>query len=175
MKWEDIEKQTCSVARALAVVGERWTLLILRDIFMGARRFDEIQSSLGITRHRLAERLAKLVKKGVLVKVLYQDKPVRYEYKLTRMGLGLYPVLMSLTRWGDDWLDNGDGAPVEYVHKNCGLTIRPTLSCGACGEAIRPENTVPILGGHFQTNTASSIDSRNIPLFISKLDTVEQT
>ena len=86
MKWEDVENQVCSVARALAVVGERWTLLILRDIFMGARRFDEIQSGLGITRHRLAERLAKLVKKGVLVKVVYQEKPVRYEYKLTRIN-----------------------------------------------------------------------------------------
>ncbi len=170
MKWEDIENQVCSVARALSVVGERWTLLILRDIFMGARRFDEIQSSLGITRHRLAERLGKLVQKGVLVKVIYQEKPPRYEYKLTRMGLGLYPVLMSLTRWGDDWLDQGEGVPVKYIHKKCGLTMRPTISCSECGEVIHPESVVPVAGDVFKANALSDIEARNIPLFISKLD-----
>jgi len=175
MKWEDVENQVCSVARALAVVGERWTLLILRDIFMGTRRFDEIQSSLGITRHRLAERLAKLVKKGVLVKVVYQEKPVRYEYKLTRMGLGLYPVLMSLTRWGDDWLDEGKGAPVEYIHKSCGSKINPIISCEECGEVIHPEKVIPIPGEIFKTNSSSPIEPRNIPLFISKLGEVQKS
>ena len=107
MRWDDIDKQVCSVARALSVVGERWTMLILRDAFLGTRRFDQFQGNLGITRHRLAERLGKLVEQGVLVKVPYHDRPLRYEYRLTRKGLGLYPVLMSLSRWGDEWMDGG--------------------------------------------------------------------
>ena len=95
MKWENIDSQVCSVARALAIVGERWTLLIIRDAFKGTRRFDEFYRNLGVTRHRLAERLAGLVEAGVMTRVPYCERPVRYEYRLTRMGLGLYPVLMT--------------------------------------------------------------------------------
>jgi hypothetical protein len=109
------------------------------------------------------------VKKGVLVKVVYQEKPVRYEYKLTRMGLGLYPVLMSLARWGNDWLDEGKGAPVEYIHKSCGSKINPIISCEECGEVIHPEKVIPIPGEIFKTKLSSPIEPRNIPLFISRL------
>ncbi len=127
MRWDDIDKQVCSVARALSVVGERWTMLILRDAFLGTRRFDQFQSNLGITRHRLSERLTMLVEQGVLVKVPYHQRPLRYEYRLTRKGLGLYPVLMSLARWGDEWMDKGRGAPLEYVHHSCGKKPVPHL------------------------------------------------
>jgi hypothetical protein len=120
MRWDDIDKQICSVARALSVVGERWTMLILRDAFLGTRRFDQFQSNLGITRHRLAERLGKLVEQGVLV--------------------------MSLARWGDEWMDKGQGAPLEYVHLTCGNKTRPTLTCSECGETLRPEGVRPQLG-----------------------------
>lgn len=99
MKWEDTERQVCSVARALSVLGERWTLLIIRDAFRGTRRFDDFQASLDITRHRLSERLKKLVSAGVLTRVPYQERPVRYEYRLTRKGLALYPILMTLSQW----------------------------------------------------------------------------
>lgn len=146
MRWDDIDKQFCSVARALSVVGERWTMLIMRDAFLGTRRFDQFQSNLGITRHRLSERLNKLVDHGVLVKVPYHERPVRYEYRLTRKGLGLYPVLMSLARWGDEWMDQGQGAPLEYTHQGCGKKTRPTLTCSECGEALRPEEVTPHLG-----------------------------
>lgn len=146
MRWDDIDKQVCSVARALSIVGERWTMLIIRDAFLGTRRFDQFQSNLGITRHRLSERLGKLVDQGVLVKVPYHDRPVRYEYRLTRKGLGLYPVLMSLARWGDEWMDKGEGAPLEYVHQKCGKLTRPTLTCNECGEPLRPEEVRPQLG-----------------------------
>jgi len=146
MRWDDIDKQVCSVARALSVVGERWTMLILRDAFFGTRRFDQFQSNLGITRHRLSERLGKLVEQGVLVKVPYHDRPLRYEYRLTRKGLGLYPVLMSLAHWGDEWMDKGEGAPLEWVHQSCGKQSRPTLTCSECGEPLRPEEVKPRLG-----------------------------
>ncbi|MCP4212727.1 MAG: helix-turn-helix transcriptional regulator [Halieaceae bacterium] len=146
MRWDDIDKQVCSVARALSVVGERWTMLILRDAFFGTRRFEHFQRNLGITRHRLSERLSKLVEQGVLVKVPYHDRPLRYEYRLTRKGLGLYPVLMSLACWGDEWMDQGEGAPLEWVHHTCGAITTPVLTCNECGEALRPEEVRPQLG-----------------------------
>ena len=159
MRWDDIDKQTCSVARTLSVVGERWTMLIIRDAFLGTRRFDQFQSNLGITRHRLSERLGKLVEHGVLVKVPYQDRPVRHEYRLTRKGLGLYPVLMSLARWGDDWMDKGEGAPLEYVHRKCGHKTRPVLACSECGEALRPQEVTPQLGPALQELAAEITDA----------------
>ncbi len=146
MRWDDIDQQTCSVARALSVVGERWTLLILRDAFLGTRRFDQFQSNLGITRHRLSERLSKLVDQGVLVKVPYQERPLRHEYRLTRKGLGLYPVLMSLATWGDEWMDKGLGAPLEHVHQRCNAVTKAVLTCNDCGEMLRPEEVRPRLG-----------------------------
>ena len=139
MKWENIDSQVCSVARALAIVGERWTLLIVRDAFKGSRRFEEFQGNLGITRHRLAERLQGLVSAGVMTKVPYQDKPLRHEYRLTRMGLGLYPVLMTLSDWGDTWLADDSGRPTEYWHARCGKVTAPQLMCRECGDPLRPE------------------------------------
>ena len=139
MKWEEIDQQVCSVARALSILGERWTLLIIRDAFRGTRRFDAFQRSLGVTRHRLSERLRKLVEEGVLTRVAYMDRPARYEYRLTRKGLALYPVLMTLSQWGDDWMDDGNGPPERHRHSRCGKISRSVLSCDQCGEALRPE------------------------------------
>jgi DNA-binding HxlR family transcriptional regulator len=150
MRWDEIDRQTCSVARALSVVGERWTLLILRDAFLGTRRFERFQRNLGITRHRLSERLSKLVDQGVLVKVPYSDRPVRYEYRLSRKGLALYPVMMSLGRWGDDWMDKGEGAPLDYLHHRCGRQTQPVLTCSECREPLRPEEVTPSLGPALQ-------------------------
>jgi DNA-binding HxlR family transcriptional regulator len=146
MRWDEIGQQTCSVARALSVVGERWTLLILRDAFLGTRRFDQFQHDIGITRHRLSERLAKLVEHGVLVKVPYHDRPVRHDYRLTRKGLALYPVLMSLGQWGDEWMDEGEGVPLEYIHQSCGKPTQAVLTCSECGEILRPEKVETRLG-----------------------------
>jgi len=98
MKWSDLETDTCPIARSLSVVGDRWTLLILRDCFIGTTRFDAFQQSLGLTRHVLADRLAKLVKAGVLAKDPYAKG--RYDYRLTRQGKALAPVLSALFDWG---------------------------------------------------------------------------
>ena len=146
MRWEDIDQQVCSVARALAVVGDRWTLLILRDIFLGTHRFDELQRQSGISRHRLSDRLGKLVDDDVLVKVRYQDRPARYEYRLTRKGVDLYPVMLALAQWGNTWADDGHGAPVEYLHRRCGHVTRPVLSCSECGEPLNPRDVQPRIG-----------------------------
>src|SRR5215831_18369237 len=105
MGWaQEYEKDTCAIAAALSVVGDRWTLLILRDAFLGVRRFEDFRSRLGTTRHRLADRLRKLVEHGVLERVPYDERPPRFEYRLTEKGRDLYPVVVSLTRWGDRWM-----------------------------------------------------------------------
>jgi DNA-binding HxlR family transcriptional regulator len=136
VRWRDIGDLTCSVARALSVVGDRWTLLVLRDAFLGIRRFEVFQADLGMTRHRLADRLQKLVAQGILERVRYQARPVRFEYRLTEKGRDLYPVIVSLTRWGDRWMAGRAGPPIELVHRRCGRTIMPALTCPECGEPV---------------------------------------
>jgi len=136
MRWTDIRTMTCSVARSLAVVGDRWTLLILRDAFLRTRRFADFQASLGMTRHRLADRLRKLVDEGILDRVRYQDRPARFEYRLTEKGRDLYPVIATLAGWGDRWMAGKAGRPVELVHRGCGHTISPVLACPDCGAPV---------------------------------------
>lgn len=146
MRWDEIETQNCSIARSLSVVGDRWTLLILRECFLGVRRFEDFQAHLGMARHRLSDRLGRLVEDEVLKKVPYQDKPTRHEYRLTEKGKDLYPVLLSLVRWGDRWMDQGRGAPVVYRHNTCGHMTTPVLSCSACGEALAAHEVTPLAG-----------------------------
>lgn len=121
-------------------MGEWWTPLILRDIFAGKRRFEEIQADLGIARNILSDRLSTLVDRGLLERHRYQDHPERYEYRLTEMGVDFFPVLVALTRWGDRWLAEESGPPVRYVHEGCGHA-QPELVCGHCGERIDARNT----------------------------------
>ncbi|MFV1872602.1 MAG: winged helix-turn-helix transcriptional regulator [Oleiphilus sp.] len=146
MKWDNIQELPCSIARALSIVGDRWTMLILRDCFLGTKRFDKFQKHIGLSRHRLTDRLNKLVEHEVLKKVAYQNKPPRYEYKLTKKGVSLYPVLMTLAKWGDDWMSGGLGAPVEYKHANCNHKIQMNLCCSECGEIINPKEVIPQIG-----------------------------
>ena len=136
MRWRDIGELPCSVARSLSVVGDRWTLLVLRDAFLGVRRFGDFHADLGTSRHRLADRLQKLVEHGVLARVPYAERPRRFEYRLTEKGRDLYPVVVSLTRWGDRWMAGRDGPPIELVHRGCGRRIMPTLACPECGQAV---------------------------------------
>ena len=136
MRWNSLNKETCSVARTVSVVGDRWTLLILRDCFLRVRRFEAFQERLGITRHILADRLRKLVKARVLAKVQYEARPRRYEYRLTEKGLDLHPVLMSLVHWGDTHMVGRNGRPVLHHHTKCEHDFDPVLACSECGEAV---------------------------------------
>src|ERR1700755_315295 len=132
MKWDALEDEPCSLARTVAVIGDRWSLLILRESFLRVRRFDEFQASLGITRHLLAERLKKLVRCGVLRRIPYQDTPKRYEYILTQKGLDLYPVIMSIVHWGNIHMVDSRGRPLLHEHKNCGHMFDPVMVCSEC-------------------------------------------
>jgi len=111
MKWDALEEEPCSLARTVAVIGDRWTLMILRECFLRKRRFDAFQTSLGITRHLLADRLKKLVRFGVLRRIPYMDSPKRYEYILTQKGLDLYPIIMSVVHWGNVHMVDSRGRP----------------------------------------------------------------
>ena len=136
MKWDALEEEPCSLARTVAVIGDRWSLLILRECFLRIRRFDEFQSSLGVTRHLLADRLRKLVRFGVLRKILYQDAPKRYEYILTQKGLDLYPIIMSIVHWGNIHMVDSRGRPLLHEHKNCHKMFDPVMVCSECGEPL---------------------------------------
>lgn len=136
MKWTELGAEDCSLARSLAVIGDRWTLMILREAFLRVRRFDDFQARLGIARRVLTERLAGLVADGVFDRVAYQQRPERFEYRLTEKGLALYPVILSLVHWGDAWLADETGPPVLHRHKGCGHDFRSVLTCSECGEAV---------------------------------------
>ncbi len=136
MKWDELEEEPCSLARTVAVIGDRWSLLILRECFLRKRRFEAFQSALGITRHLLAERLKKLVRLGVLRRIPYQELPKRYEYILTQKGLDLYPVIMSIVHWGDTHMVDFRGRPLLHEHQNCGKMFDPVMVCSECGEPL---------------------------------------
>lgn len=137
--------QPCSLARALDAVGEWWSFLILRNVFYGIRRFDPLRRSLGISRKVLAGRLETLVARGILERREYQSRPPRSEYRLTPMGVDLFPVLMALSRWGDRWLDGGEGAPLQFRHSRCGRLSQARVVC-SCGEELGAHNVRPVLG-----------------------------
>jgi DNA-binding HxlR family transcriptional regulator len=136
--------EDCSVARTLEIVGERWSLLLLREAFYGVRRFEEFQRNLGVARNILTDRLQRLVAHGIFERRQYQERPVRFEYRLTQRGIDLYPALISLLAWGDRYLaDRPSGGPVVLEHKGCGKASVPYLACSACGEAITARDMRP--------------------------------
>jgi DNA-binding HxlR family transcriptional regulator len=136
MLGNDYSSQTCSIAGALEVVGERWSLLIVRNLMLGLRRFDEIQENLGIARNVLQARLRRLIEHGVIEKRLYQERPPRYEYRLTEKGLDLWPAIVALMNWGDRHAAAPAGPPVLLEHRGCGGAIDEHRICERCGERL---------------------------------------
>lgn len=126
----------CSIAATLEVIGDRWTLLILRDVFRGVRRFGQLQADLGIAKNILSDRLTRLVEHGVLEPVPYQQRPLRHEYRLTAKGADLSPALVAIMHWGDRWY--ADQPPTVLVHADCGTPLENVTRCPRCGEQIAP-------------------------------------
>ena len=145
MQRTDFSEMACSIARTLDVMGEPWSPLILRDIFVGMSRFEQIQADLGISRKVLTERLNHLVDRGVLERRPYDNRP-RYEYILTGKGLELIDVLMVMVAWGDKWLAGEAGPPVLYRHHACGEISHVELSCSHCGKPMHA-NDIDVLPG----------------------------
>jgi DNA-binding HxlR family transcriptional regulator len=136
----------CSIARTLDLIGEKWSLLVLRDVFSGVRRFDDLHRRVGAPRQVLSARLATLVDSGILRRHPYRDpgQRTRYEYRLTEAGLDLYPVLVSLLRWGDRYLDQPGGGPsVELTHRDCGEPVEIALRCRAGHELASAREVHP--------------------------------
>lgn len=149
MKWDDLSAQPCSISRALAVIGDRWTLMILRDCFLGVRRFELFQKRLGVSRTIVTDRLRALVEEGVLRRVPYQDNPVRHEYRLTEKGLDLHPVVMAIAHFGDTYYAGAEGPPVLRRHKTCGCDFHPVQVCSECGEPVSARQVEARAGAGF--------------------------
>ena len=132
MKHTEHNGKPCPLAQTLGIVGDNWTLLILRNAFLGARRFDDFQQQLGLTRHVLTDRLKKLVEHQVFKKVPYGTSQNRFEYRLTPKGAALSPVLMALGSWGNEWLFEKDQQPMRYTHKTCGEELQAAAYCSCC-------------------------------------------
>jgi DNA-binding HxlR family transcriptional regulator len=146
MRRKSFDGMNCSIAGSLEILGEWWTFLVLRDAFLGVRRFEDFQGRLGIARNVLASRLQTLVAHGILERRIYQERPQRSEYRLTDKGLELYPVLVSLMQWGDKWTDGTHRPPVVLVHRGCGEQSAPHLACSHCGEAVGAKDMLPLTG-----------------------------
>ncbi|HXB14538.1 MAG TPA: helix-turn-helix domain-containing protein [Solirubrobacteraceae bacterium] len=138
----DYENQSCSIAGALEIVGERWSLLIVRDILLGLRRFDELQSHLGIARNVLQARLTRLQEHGVIERVPYQQRPLRHEYRLTEKGLDLWPTIVALMKWGDEYAPPDGGPAVLIEHRGCGGAIDEHRICERCGAKLKARDAV---------------------------------
>ena len=133
---------SCSIGRAMEILGERWTFLILRESFYGVRRFSDMQRNLGIARNILSTRLQTLVANGILERRLYQEEPPRHEYRLTEAGRDLYPAIVTLMRWGDRHLSTDP--PVVLRHNSCGHEADPLLVCAHCHEELDPHQVTPV-------------------------------
>jgi DNA-binding HxlR family transcriptional regulator len=138
--------ENCSIARALEIVGERWSLLVMREVLLGSRRFADIKRSLGVAPNILSDRLATLVEHGVLERRRYSERPEAFEYVPTHKGVDLNPVLVALLQWGDEHAAAPAGPPRVLVHGACGHDADPVLRCGHCDERLDPR-TVKVRPG----------------------------
>jgi DNA-binding HxlR family transcriptional regulator len=151
MGWSEVGDTVCPIARSLAVVGDRWTVLILRELFLGVRRFEEFQTQTGMSSHLLSTRLKRLESDGVVSRHPYSDRPPRHEYRLTSKGLDLYPLLLSLKFWGEKWGGFEPEAEPALVitHRQCGHEAGLKLVCPSCDEPYGPRDATVTLGSNF--------------------------
>ena len=146
MKKVSFADMRCSRARSLEVFGDWWSPLIVRDVFLGVSRFDDIAVDLGISRNLLTRRLRHLAEGGILQRVAYQSRPARFEYRLTKAGEELVPIIVALTSWGDRWVQPREGQPMRFVHKTCGNPLEPEITCATCGGKVEAGDVLALPG-----------------------------
>jgi DNA-binding HxlR family transcriptional regulator len=146
MRRASFDDMNCSIAQSLEVIGEWWTLLILRDAFLGVTRFEEWQERLGIARNILTKRLDTLVEHGVMERRYYDENRGRADYKLTEKGKALWPVLVTIRQWGDEWVTGTEQAPVTLLHTTCGAPTTAHLACDHCGDWLERRDVRVIEG-----------------------------
>ncbi len=145
MRHEENKDVPCSISRSLAILGDRWTFLVIKQAFGGVRRFEDFRASLDISRSRLSDRLDRLVENGILARVPYVDGRTRMEYRLTDKGRDLYPVLIALRDWGDSYMAPA-GLPVRYRHRDCAGEAHAMVACDHCRHEIGPRDVEPTPG-----------------------------
>jgi DNA-binding HxlR family transcriptional regulator len=153
MRRTRFEEWNCSIARATDILGDWWTPLVIREAFYGTRRFDDFIERLGIGRNILTERLRRLTDEGIFRKVAYQERPARYEYRLTDKGRDLFGVLAMLHRWGNDWLVGDEGPPVEMVDRDSGRVVNPVVVDESTGERLDPRKLTMRAGSGFKSES----------------------
>ena len=146
VKLKSFAGMNCTIAQSLEIVGERWTLLVLRETFLGTRRFEDFRERLGIARNILTDRLDRLVGEGILERRPYQERPQRFEYRLTAKGLDLYEVILALKKWGDRWTTGDEGLPLLLRHNTCGEVFDVSPRCPHCGEEVHARAVTYELG-----------------------------
>lgn len=153
MGWQDVGDSLCPVARALAVVGDRWTVLIVRELFLGTRRFEDFLAQTGMSSHLLSTRLKRLEADGVLRRERYSERPPRFEYRLTAKGLDLYPLLLSLKAWGEKWsgLPRRREPALSITHRPCGHPVTLAPVCPECQKPVSAKDAVVTLSAGFQS------------------------
>ena len=161
MERKSFAEMHCSVAQCLEVVGEWWSMLIVRDAFLGVTRFDQFQERLGISRNILKQRLDNLTDHGVLEKVPYSDHPPRHEYRLTAKGQDLWPIVTTMRQWGDKYAAP-DGPPVQLVHEGCGTVFHAEMTCSNCGERV-PAREVRVVPGPGDLDRLLDIRGKHSP------------
>ena len=139
---------TCTVQRALAVIGDRWSFVVLREVFNGIRRFDDVRIRTAIPRQVLTDRFALLVTEGILRREPYREngQRMRHEYRLTPKGFDLYPILVALNDWGGAYYADADGSPLRFEHRDCGADVHVTLRCAQGHEIADPRRVLPAPG-----------------------------
>jgi DNA-binding HxlR family transcriptional regulator len=152
----DYPGQACSIAKSLEVIGERWSLLIVRDVMNGNRRFGEMQRSLGVARNVLSARLQRLVDEGILERRAYRESPPRHEYFLTEKGLDLWPALIALVGWGDRHSTGPEGPPMVIVHKECGGEVSDRGICQSCGKVLNARDATQLPGPGLESALADA-------------------
>ena len=151
-----LSRQTCSIARTVETVGDKWTEMILREMFLGSRRFDELQRLTGASPHILSQRLKRLEAEGILRREPYFERPLRYEYRLTEKGRDLWPIVIALKTWGDKWFDDG-ASQITLTHTTCGHQTTPYLVCSHCEQPIEAVTSEPHIAPELAKERAAAL------------------
>ena len=155
MRIAELDEQVCPVARTIAQVGDSWTLMVVRELFLGNRRFEEIRVHTGMSPQLLTRRLRELDAAGIVARRRYQDRPIRFEFVLTEKGLDLWPVVIALRGWGQRWATSArESTLITLTHRSCGHVIDPVLTCPGCGEHLNARSTIAKMSNRMQQDRA---------------------
>jgi DNA-binding HxlR family transcriptional regulator len=155
VKRTDTSRWPCTIARSADILGDHWNLLIIRQACLGVRRFDDFQSTLGIGRNILSQRLSRLVDQGLLTRHEYQARPPRHAYTLTDQGREVYPILAAMAAWGDRWLTGPEGSPLVLHHTACDHDMQAVVVCSECEQPLDVRRVTAIAGPGYQAVTGT--------------------